>query len=85
MALCLCCVIALASFFLASTTFILTSKIYIAQCLFNPRHDAFFAEDLEQVVDAGAGSFAGRGQPAGMHQHAGFHAQRLGGFLERAF
>jgi hypothetical protein len=40
---------------------------------------------LEQVVDAGAGSFAGRGQPAGMHQHAGFHAQRLGGFLERAF
>jgi hypothetical protein len=25
---------------------------------------------LEQVVEAGAGGFAGHGQPAGMHQHA---------------
>jgi hypothetical protein len=28
---------------------------------------------LEQVVEAGAGGFAGHGQPAGMHQRAGFH------------
>ena len=42
------------------------------QCLFNPRHDAFFAEDLEQVVEAGAGGFAGHGQAAGML--VGFHA-----------
>ena len=40
---------------------------------FNPRQHAFFAEDLEQVVEAGAGGFAGHGQPAGMHQRAGFH------------
>ena len=55
------------------------------QRLFNPRHDAFFAEDLQQVVEAGAGDFAGQGQTAGTHQHAGFHAQRFGGFLERGF
>ena len=40
------------------------------QRLLNPRQDALFAEDLEQVVKAGAGGFAGHGQPAGMHQHA---------------
>src|ERR1035437_5914728 len=53
--------------------------------LLNPRQHAFFAEDLEQVVEAGAGGFAGHGQSAGMHQHTGFHAQRPGGFLERGF
>ena len=31
-----------------------------AQRLFNPRHHAFFAEDLEQVVEAGAGGLAGQ-------------------------
>ena len=35
-----------------------------SQRLLNPRHDAFFAEDLEQVVEAGAGGFAGHGQLA---------------------
>ena len=55
------------------------------QRLLNPRHDALLAENLEQVVEARAGGFAGHGQPAGMHQHAGFYAQRLGGFLERRF
>ena len=43
------------------------------QRLLNPRHDAFFAENLEQVVEAGAGGLAGHSQPAGMHQRAGFH------------
>jgi hypothetical protein len=33
-------------------------KFWSAECFFNPRHDAFFAEDLEQVVEAGAGGFA---------------------------
>ena len=55
------------------------------QRLLNPRHDTFFAENLEQVVEAGAGGFAGHGQTAGMHQHTGFHAQRLRSFLERGF
>jgi len=44
------------------------------QRLLNPRHDAFFSEDLEQVVEAWGGGFAGHGQAAGMHQHAGFNS-----------
>jgi hypothetical protein len=54
----------------------LSTKACITKRLLNPRHDAFFAEDLEQVVEDRAGGFAGHGQAAGMlgSLHAGVNA-----------
>jgi len=49
------------------------------QCLLNSRQHAFFAEDLEQMIEAGAGGFASHGQTAGMliAYHAGVNAPTL--------
>jgi hypothetical protein len=44
------------------------------QRLFNPAHHLVFAQDCEEVVEAGAGGFAGAGGADGILRRLCFHA-----------
>ena len=71
----------LTNFIVFCTLFSSAVEASTTNCPFNPLHHLVFAQDFEQMVEAGAGGFAGHGQAARMHQHTGFHAHGLGGFL----
>ena len=60
----------------------LGAKSWIRQPPINPPEHFFPAQDFEQVVEAGAGGFAGDRQAGGMDEDADFYAEGLGGFFE---